>query len=116
MANKAQQQQDTPEAAPAFTESGVELRPRPVYTGIVQGTLLHGETLADNREYQHGETFTTHDKALFDQLRGLHALKLPEEDAKTAEALIDAKNAEIERLKQQVADMTAAAAHHANRS
>lgn len=80
-----------------------------MYTGIVQGRLEH-----DWNVYTHGQTFTTHDKALFDQLRGLHALKLPEEDAKTAEALIDQKNAEIERLKQQVADMTAAAAHHAS--
>lgn len=95
--------------------TGAEPQPQPaveilpMHTGVVQGRLEYGESLADNRTYTHGQLFTTHDKKLFDELMRLGALKSPTADAQAAEVLLAQKNVELDALKARIAELEAAA-------
>jgi glutathione S-transferase len=81
--------------------SDVEVRP--MLSGIVQGTLLH-----DWQEYAPGSRFTTSDAALFDELRRLGALKLENELPEAAAQALSDQQAELDRLRAEVARLTAA--------
>lgn len=102
MATKSDKSEQEPEAQEQPTQPAVEIRP--VFTGVVQGTLLH-----DWQEYRHGQMFTTHDETLFNELMKNGALKSPTADAQAAETLLAQKNQELDALKQRIKELEAAA-------